>query len=68
MMTREEIETEIAKSVGENINVDFGNGPETVRVVSVDPDGFVCHPESSADSSAEFWVAYKAVVSASRTT
>lgn len=66
-MTREEIEAEITENVGKSISVDFGNGPEIVQVVSVDPDGFVCHPESAGENtSAEFWVAYKAVLNVTR--
>jgi hypothetical protein len=64
-MTREEIEAEVRKSLDKFLEVDFGNGAETVRVLSVDPDGFVCQPKRSGMQPEEdFWVAYRAIVNA----
>lgn len=62
-MDQTQIEAVIRKSVGSLTTVTFGGHTETVLVVSVDPDGFICRLLSvdQKASETEFWLAYSEV-------
>lgn len=66
-MEQSEIERKLRESVGDIVVVTFGGHTETVFICSVDPDGFLCRPQSASpgDTSAEFWIPYDEVTSIS---
>ena len=44
-------------NVGAVVKVFFDKYEETIRILSVDPDGILCMPVSGG-AAAEFWLAY----------
>ena len=62
-MGQDEIETRLLHGSGQTVNVAFGGHTETVIVVSVDPDGFVCRAQSPPgdENSAEFWISFEEI-------
>ena len=64
-MDQSQIKAKVRQSVGHDITVTFGGNTETVFVVSVDPDGFICQflPDKG-DTSAQFWMPYSVVLAA----
>jgi len=62
-MTQDEIQAELQANVGKAVKIAFDRHTETVLVISVDPDGFVCRafPLKQSEPAAEFWLAYKEV-------
>ncbi|MBV8069748.1 MAG: hypothetical protein JO270_07585 [Acidobacteriaceae bacterium] len=63
-MTQDVLRAELRDSIGKQIRLTLGGGQtETVLVLSVDPDGFICRPAypDPNESAPEFWVAYKEV-------
>jgi hypothetical protein len=62
-MTQDLLKAELRGSVGKQIKMTLGGRTDTVVVVSVDPDGFICKSTHSDphEPAPEFWVAYKEV-------
>ena len=60
VMDQSRIEATVRRNVGKIVSVSFGRDTETVLVLAVDPDGFICrlHPADEGDRSKEFWIAY----------
>jgi hypothetical protein len=60
---QEMLRAELKESVGKRIKVTLGGQTDTVLIVAVDPDGFICRPmhPDPQEASPEFWVAYKEV-------
>lgn len=62
-MTEAMLKAELQDSVGKQIKVTLGDHTDTVLILSVDPDGFICKSTHADphEAAPEFWVAYKEV-------
>jgi hypothetical protein len=65
VMDQSTIQAKLRQSIGQAVRVRFGGHSETVLVISVDSDGFICRiqPASPEETTTEFWVAYREVSS-----
>lgn len=63
-MEQSEIESALKHSVGKTRTISFGGHTETVQVVSVDPDGFICRLETldQTANTSEFWIPFDEVL------
>jgi hypothetical protein len=57
------LKAELEESIGKCVKVTLGGQTDTVLVLSVDPDGFICKSTNPDpyESAPEFWVAYTEV-------
>lgn len=62
-MQQSEIESALKRSIGKTKVIRFGGNTETVQVVSVDPDGFICRLQASDPNeiASEFWIPFNEV-------
>ena len=61
-MQQSDIIPMLKRSVGQIRTIRFGEYTETVRVISVDPDGFVCRlVTSDRNENTEFWLSFDQV-------
>ncbi len=53
----------LAAKLGQKVTVTYGRHQETVIVLSVDAEGFLCRtvPQNATEEEAEFWLAFKDV-------
>lgn len=62
-MTPENVQAKLQENVGKIVKIAFGGQSETVTVISVDADGFLCRALPETENNSEFWLAYKEVES-----
>ncbi len=62
-MTAAEMEHELRARLGQKVRLTIGTHTDTVLVLSVDRDGFICQPTTAdpREPLPEFWVAYEEV-------
>ena len=59
LMDSFDIQLVLEANIGKPVAITFNGATESVIVISVDDDGFLCRPLTSAqDESSEFWLAF----------